>query len=82
MSGNDVKKKPKYLDLDPAAKEALFENINTSSLDDSTKQMTKESMLFLETIEQELKRPGVTVNKIKKLLELYEEKLKKLQLIQ
>jgi hypothetical protein len=79
---NTKKIKPKYLALDPAAKQELFEKINTNSLDDTAKQTAQECMLFLDTIEQELKRPGVTASKIKQLFELYEEKLKKLQLIQ
>jgi len=80
MKEDAIKKKPKYLSLDINTKKEAIASIVSNNADDNYKQMAQECMLFTEEVEKQLKRPNVTLTKIKRLFELELERIKKAHL--
>ena len=67
--------KPKFLSLDKVAKQNIMINIKNANLADDDKQITQESMLFIEELDNKIKDPSVTFQQIKNLFEVYSKKI-------
>lgn len=72
------RKKPFFLNLGIESKEELLHQIKETNLSTTQISTTCEALLFLETVEEQLKKPAITLLKIKELFALYEEQVKKL----
>ena len=71
--------KPKFLSLNSEAKQKIIFNINNTTLEDNDKQITQESMLFIDNIEKELNKSSITLQQIKNFFEI---NIKKIQAAQ
>ena len=81
MKNKSKSSKPKYLSLDPIAKQQAIENLINSNLEQGDKQIAKECMIFTEELESRLKDPKATLKEIKHLFELRAEAIKKVLLM-
>lgn len=71
--------KPKFLSLNPEAKQKIIVNINNTTLEDNDKQITQESMLFIDNIEKELNKSSITLQQIKNFFEINTKKIQAAQ---
>jgi hypothetical protein len=71
--------KPKFLFLNPEAKQKIITNIKNNNLDDGDKEITQESMLFIEELENKIKSQSITFQQIQKLFEIYSKKIQAAQ---
>ena len=72
--------KPKFLTLDQEAKQKIIANISNTNLEDNDKNLTKESMLFLDELEKKIKTQSITsFQQIKNLFEVYSKKVQATQ---
>ena len=70
--------KPKYLTLDDRSKKTTVENITASNLEENTKSLAQECLIFVDNLEKKLKDPVTKFQEIKKLFEIHIDNLKKL----
>ncbi len=72
--------KPKFLTLDQEAKQKIIANISNTNLEDNDKNLTKESMLFIDELEKKIKTQSITsFQEIKNLFEVYSKKIQATQ---
>jgi|GEM_PF-2593357 hypothetical protein len=72
--------KPKFLTLDQEAKQKIIANISNTNLEDNDKNLTKESMLFIDELEKKIKTQSITsFQQIKNLFEVYSKKIQATQ---
>ena len=71
--------KPKFLFLNPEDKQKIIVNINNTTLEDNDKQITQESMLFIDNIEKELNKSSITLQQIKNFFEINTKKIQAAQ---
>ena len=71
--------KPKFLSLNSEDKQKIIANIKNTNLDDREKEITQESMLFIEELENKIKSQSITFQQIQKLFELYSKKIQAAQ---
>lgn len=78
---NTKLKVPEFLKLDEAKKKEILEKIAGSGIPEEEKLTALESMTFLDNFQKQLKNdPTITLKKVKELLDLHAERLKKILL--
>ena len=66
--------------MDQEAKQKIIANISNTNLEDNDKNLTKESMLFLDELEKKIKTQSITsFQQIKNLFEVYSKKVQATQ---
>ena len=74
-------KMPEFLKLDEATKKEILEKVASSNMPEKERLATLESMTFLDNFHKRLKNdPTLTIKKVKKLLDLHLERIKKILL--
>ena len=72
--------KPKFLALNQEDKQKIIANISNANLENNDKNLTKESMLFIDELENKIKTKSITsFQQIKKLFEVYSKKIQAAQ---
>lgn len=72
--------KPKFLTLDQEAKQKIIANISNTNLEDNDKNLAKESMLFIDELENKIRTQSITsFQQIKNLFEIYAKKIQAAQ---
>jgi hypothetical protein len=75
---NTKLKVPEFLKLDETTKKELLEKVASSSMPEKERLVALESMTFLDNFHKQLKNdPTITLKKVKELLDLHVERLKK-----
>ncbi len=80
MIKTSMANKPPFLNLEPNARQECLGRVKNCDLPSEQKNITYEALLFLEKIEQQLKSPNITIQKMRSLFAFKAELLKKLPL--